>query len=516
MYPPSIARDRPDALAYVMASSGRSLTYDQLDRRSNQLAHRWRQEGIRSGDTVVIAMENNIEWPVVVAAGMRSGLYVTPVNWHLKSDELASLIAESKPAVVVTSSALAATVSAALDAATHRAHRLSVDEHTDGFHHLGAEVAGLPETPIEDELLGARVLFSGGTTGRPKVFRQALLGIHPQDAPQRHGGLVEKLAIDSSAVMLSPAPNYHAAPFTFQLITLAAGGTIVCMEKFDADAALDAVRKYDVTHSQWVPTMLVRLLQTCGKERFSAPSHRVAVTSGAPCSADIKAEIDQWWGPILHEYYGASEGYGHTYISPLEARSHPGSVGRPLGSTSVHITDPDGVELGPKEIGTVWFAPNATQSYTNASDASDVSDASARKQMGDIGYLDDDGFLYLVGRAGFMIISGGVNIYPDEIEATLIAHPDVLDAAVIGVPHPEFGEQVKAIVELRAPAGSDAVVEADLIDYCRSKLAHYKAPKIVEFTERLPRLPTGKLDKRTLRDTFTRVDTLSIDIGGQP
>ncbi|MGU3433042.1 AMP-binding protein [Actinomycetes bacterium M1A6_2h] len=495
MYPPSIARDRPDAIAYVMAGSGESLTYAELDRRSNQLAHRWREHGVHPGDTVVIAMENTIDWPVVVAAGMRTGLYVTPVNWHLQTAELAALIAESHPAVVVTSAELAATVSNALVSAGHDALLQCVHSGVPGFEHLAVALEDRPSTPVTDESMGARVLFSGGTTGRPKAFRQALLGVHPEDAPQRHAELVTKLGIDDSVVLLSPAPNYHAAPFTFQLITLAAGGTIVCMEKFDAEAALAAIERYQVTHSQWVPTMLVRLLNVPHRDRFDMSSHRTAFTSGAPCAADIKTEIDQWWGPILHEYYGASEGYGHTYISPVEARTHSGSVGCPLGGTTVHITDADGVELGSHQVGTVWFEPRSSQTYINTTDA---ADSRGWKQMGDVGYLDDDGYLYLVGRTGFMIISGGVNIYPDEIEAVLVSHPAVLDAAVIGVPDAEFGERVKAVVELADVTVSDV----DLIAFCRDRMAAYKIPRIVEFTARLPRLPTGKLNKRALKAEF--------------
>ncbi|WP_037182068.1 AMP-binding protein [Rhodococcoides fascians] len=491
MYPPSIARDRPDDLAYVMAGSGASLTYGELDARSNQLAHRWREHGLSSGDTVVIVMENNLHWPVVVAAGMRTGMFVTPVNWHLQATELAALVSEAEPACVVTSAGLASTVAGALESAGQRPLRLCVDD-VPGFEHLASTLDGRPETPVDGELLGARVLFSGGTTGRPKAFRQSLLGVHPEDAPPRHAGLVDKLEIDADTVLLSPAPNYHAAPFTFQLITLAAGGTIVCMEKFDAADALDAIGAYGVTHSQWVPTMLVRLLNLQGADRYRPASHRVAFTSGAPCSVDVKNGIDRWWGPILHEYYGASEGYGHTYISPMDARTHPGSVGTPLGSTAVHITDDDGVEVVAGQVGTVWFEPVTTQSYTNA------ADSSGWKQMGDVGYVDVDGFLYLVGRKGFMIISGGVNIYPDEIEAVLVGHPGVLDAAVFGIPDAEFGERVKAVVEL----ADTAVTEADLIAYCRDRLAHYKTPRVVEFVARLPRLPTGKLNKRALKDEF--------------
>ncbi len=497
MYPPSTVRDRPDAIAYVMAGSGERITYAELDRRSNQLARCWQSRGVGPGDSVVLVMENNLAWPVAVAAGMRSGLYVTPVNWHLKPAELAALITEDRPAAIVTSVALAEQVVGAVDGTSEDPPViLCADGTADGCVAWEAALADQSTEPLETELLGARVLYSGGTTGRPKRFAQPLLGIHPAEAPRRHSGLVDKLGVGADSVLLSPAPNYHAAPFTFQLITLAAGGTVVCMEKFDAAAAMRAISDYGVTHSQWVPTMLVRLLRLPDRDSIALSArHQVAFTSGAPCPPHVKAAIFDWWGPILHEYYGASEGYGHTYISPVEAQSHPGSVGRPLGAARVHITDADGADVAPGEQGTVCF--EAT-----------TGDASrpALKQMGDIGYLDDEGFLYLVGRRGFMIISGGVNIYPEEIESALMAHPAVADVAVVGVPDAEFGESVKAVVEVRPGA---TVTEAELIDHAREHLAHFKAPRYVQFTTDLPRLPTGKLDKRRLVDRFAAADEVT-------
>lgn len=479
-----------------MAGTGQSITYRELDEQSNQLAHYWRSLGVQAGDTVILAMENNTYWPVAMAAGMRSGLYVTPVNWHLKAAELAVLVEEAAPRAIITSRAVAATVA---DALAHKPTADVVALCVDGPHHgfVGYEdaLADQPTTPIADELLGARVLYSGGTTGRPKRFAQQLLGVHPADAPQRHSGLVERLGIDADTRLLSPAPNYHAAPFTFMLITLAAGGTVVCMERFDAAAAMEALVRHRITHSQWVPTMLIRLLRLPGREQVVlSPSHRVAFTSGAPCPVDVKAQIIDWWGPILHEYYGASEGYGHTYISPEESQAHPGSVGRPLGATRVRIVDADGVPVADGVRGRVCFENTAPQGYDS------TGQRPALRQMGDIGYLDD-GYLHLVGREGFMIISGGVNIYPEEIEDVLLSHPDVIDAGVIGVPDPEFGESVKAVVQTRAGA---VVSEEALIAHCRDHLAHFKAPRIIEFTADLPRLPTGKLDKRSLKARFAQ------------
>lgn len=498
MYPPTIAADRPDSLAFVMAGSGASLTYRQLDEQSNQLAHLLRTRGVHTGDSIVLMMENRIEWPVVVAAGMRSGLFVTPVNWHLTAGELSAILDEAAPAALVTSAMLADTVATALPD-RHDTLVLCTDPGT-AFEHLATALAEQPRTPIADERFGARVLYSGGTTGRPKAFRQKLLDIHPSQAPVRHAGLAAELGIGDTTVLLSPAPNYHAAPFTFQLMSMAAGGTVVCMERFDPAAALEAIRVHGVTHSQWVPTMLLRMLRL--PERGSielSPTHTTAVTSGAPCPVDVKDQINQWWGPILHEYYGASEGYGHTYISAQESAERPGSVGRPLGGTKVHITDDEGNPLEPNEIGRVWFEPPTSNAYVNERDSAAPSNW---KSMGDRGYLDEDGYLYLVGRESFMIISGGVNIYPEEIEEALLRHPAVADAAVFGIPDPEFGEQVKAVVELHENAPADEDTAAALIDHCKAVLASYKAPKSIDFVDDLPRLPTGKLNKKALRSPY--------------
>lgn len=506
MYPARIAADRPDAIAYVMAGSGHTLSYQELDRRSNELAHLLRSRGIGPGGTLVLVAENRIEWPVVVAAGMRAGLYVTPLNWHLTETELAGLLAEalagSGPAAVVTTATCADAVLSALSAvAADAVTALCLDGPFGRLESFATAVSGQPGTPVDDELLGARVLYSGGTTGRPRPFRQKLLGVHPSAAPPRHSGLTAKLGIGEDTVFLSPAPNYHAAPFTFQLITLGLGGTVVCLERFDSEDALTAIERHRVSHSQWVPTMLLRLLRLDPAERarHDLSSHRVAFTSGAPCAPELKRAVMDWWGPILHEYYGASEGYGHTYVSPGEALARPGTVGRPLGGT-LHVTGPDGVELAPREVGKVWFDA-ATGGYTNTGEDPARVHPNGWRSVGDLGYLDEDGFLFLVGRESHTIISGGVNIYPNEVEHVLLAHPAVADVAVIGVPDAEYGEQVKAVVETRWPDRPEEL-EAELIEFCRARLARFKAPRSVDFVDRLPRLPTGKLNKTVLRDPY--------------
>lgn len=493
MYPPTIAAETPDAAAYVMAESGSQLTFAELDAWSNALAHLLRRSGVVAGDSLVIFAPNDLAWPVAVAAGMRTGLQVTPVNWHVGATELRPMLHEAAPAAIVTTTGLASVVLDALaGSAGRRPLVLTVDGEAHGTSELWSSLDALPTTPIDCELLGARVLFSGGTTGTPKAFRQPLLGVHPLEAPARHPGLAHALGIERGIRFLSPAPSYHAAPFTFQLITMAVGGTVVCMEAFDAIAALTAIDRHGVTHSQWVPTMLSRLLQVPDRQDLPlSPSHRVAITSGAPCPVDLKAEINDWWGDILHEYYGASEGYGHTYISPSEARERPGSVGRPLGAARVRIVDESGVEMPPGNVGRVCFETTTAEGEVRL------------KGMGDVGRLDEDGYLYLTGRQTFMIISGGVNIYPEEIEGTLSSHRDVADVAVFGAPHPDLGEQVVAVVELR-PGTWTPEIAKELTDFCRDRLARFKAPRRIEFVERLPRLPTGKLNKKALQTRYAR------------
>lgn len=501
MYLAPIADKWPSDPAYVLAGTGSSLTYGSLEARSNQVAHLLRSYGVTPGASLVLVLENRIEWPVLVAAGMRTGLYVTPLNWHLTSDELRHMLGESLnqdgPCAVITSSKCSRAVSEALAGLSlPRAPLvLSVDgpEHRlEDFHEA---IATQPETPVDDELLGARVLYSGGTTGRPKPFRQQLPGTHPARAPQRHAGLAAKLDITQGARFLSPAPSYHAAPFTFQLMVMAAGGTVVCMERFDAEDALTAIEQHGVSHSQWVPTMLQRILRLPEQTRhgFDMRSHRVAVTSGAPCPPEVKAEIMEWWGEILHEYYGASEGYGHTYVSPTEALQRPGTVGRPLAG-SVHIADGAGRELPAGEVGKVWFEPPADPYRAEQ----DGTDGGQWRSMGDLGRVDEGGYLYLVGRESEMIISGGVNVYPSEIENALAEHPNVVDVAVFGVPDHDLGEMVTAVVE---PVGqSHPGLAEELADFCRPRLAGFKIPKRFELVDQLPRLPTGKLNKTALRN----------------
>jgi acyl-CoA synthetase (AMP-forming)/AMP-acid ligase II len=353
------------------------------------------------------------------------------------------------------------------------------------------------DVPLKRELMGGRVMFSSGTTGAPKAVRHSAPPAHPKDAPPHLGEYTELLRLSADSVYLSPAPTYHTAPFRFVFAVLQLGGTVVCLESFDAVVALEAVERYRVTHAQFVPTMLKRLhdLAEPVKDAYDVSSIRVALTGAAPCPPELKKRMIDWWGPVVHELYGASEGYGNCHIGPEEALARPGSVGRALRGT-IHITDSEGNELPAGEDGTVWFE-GASALERNAEVPADAG-RSGWRSVGDVGHVDDDGYLYLTGRANQVIISGGVNIHPQESENLLGIHPAVADVAVAGIPDSEFGEIVAAYVVPRDGVPQEGLAE-ELIGYCRSAIAHFKCPKVVFMVDELPRGENGKMYTRLLR-----------------
>jgi long-chain acyl-CoA synthetase len=365
-------------------------------------------------------------------------------------------------------------------------------------------LAAMSARPLDREVLGGRVMFSSGTTGRPKSIRHPALDVHPADAPPHLGGYTSLFGLTADTVYLSPAPTYHTAPFRFTLAVTQLGGTVVSMERFDPVQVLAAIETYRVTHAQFVPTMLLRMLRLPGevKRRFDISSLRVAITGAAPCPHELKTQIRAWWGPVLHELYGASESYGNCHIGPDEVAAHPASVGRALSGT-IHITDQEGNELPPGRPGAVWF--ESTQSFSYEGDQAKTLDSlhpRGWRTVGDVGYLDEEGYLYLTGRRDHLIISGGVNIHPQEVEDVLSVHPDVEDVAVIGVPDEEYGEIVKAVVIPSRQDLPEADLAEELITYCRARLAHYKCPRSVDFVTELPRGDNGKLYKRQLIDQY--------------
>jgi len=507
MYVGAQAKARPDQAAIIMGGSGETLTYAELDRRSNRLAHYLRGAGLGRLDHYSIFLENHPRYIEACAAGERSGLYYTCINSYLGSEEVAYLLDNSRSKVLITSAAKLAVAAGALAAAPGIERCLVVDGPGDGARVLNLDdaIANLPVTPIADEYLGTAMLYSSGTTGRPKGIIRPL----PEQPPSLELPVFDFITklwrYRDGMIYLSPAPLYHSAPQAAIGLTLRVGGTAVIMERFDAETFLELVERHRITHSQLVPTMFSRMLKLpdAVRARYDTSSLEVAIHAAAPCPIPVKRQMIDWWGPIILEYYGATEGLGFTVCDTAEWLAHEGTVGKVvLGE--IAILDEAMSPLPTGEAGTIWFKTASPFEYFH--DPEKTREARSvdgtMSTVGDVGYLDSDGFLHLTDRRTFMIISGGVNIYPQECENLLITHPKVADAAVFGVPNEDLGEEVKAVVQPMPDVEPGPELEAELIGFCREHLARMKCPRSVDFSAELPRLPTGKLYKRLLRDAY--------------
>jgi len=504
MYPRIHAKTDPDKPAYRMAASGETVTYGQLDARSNQGAQLFRSLGLGPGDGIAIFMENNARFFEVCWAAQRSGLVYTAISSRLTAPEVAYIVADSGAKALVTSHAMRGVAGDLGEAATKLRGRFMVGGIAKGFDSWEAAAGAQPDTPIPDELEGADMLYSSGTTGRPKGVRFQL-DHKPIGSPPALLLLLKGLyEADENSVYLSPAPLYHAAPLRFTMAMLRLGATCILMEQFDALEALRLIERHRVTHSQWVPSMFVRMfkLSEAERARFDVSSLKAAIHAAAPCPIPVKEKMIEWWGPVLFEYYAGTEANGFTSIDSEQWLAHKGSVGRAL-TGEIHILDEAGNELPQGEAGGVYFGGATAFEYHN--DPEKTAESTSKDgytTLGDIGYLDADGFLYLTDRKADMIISGGVNIYPREAENVLLTHPAVADAAVFGVPNEDFGEEVKAVVQPLDMAEAGPELERDLITFCQQQLAKIKCPRSVDFEAELPRHPTGKLYKRLVRDRY--------------
>jgi long-chain acyl-CoA synthetase len=507
MWPGAHAARTPDKPAYIMAGSGAVVTYAELDARSNRLAQLFWTRGLRFGDHIALCLENAPDFLAVCWAAQRSGLVYTAINYHLTAEEVSYIVADCDARAFVTSAAQGATASAlAAQMPDTVGTRLVIGGNLPDFESYEAAVAAQPSTPLAEELEGSAMLYSSGTTGRPKGVAHAHPRIRMGTPLPILDGFARLYGFDADTVYLSPAPLYHAAPLHFSMTVLRFGGTVVVMDRFDPAESLALIERHRVTHSQWVPTMFIRLLKLpdAERQRYDLHSHRVAIHAAAPCPVPVKEQMIGWWGPILFEYYAATEGVGATIITSREWLSHKGSVGRPLACT-VHIVDDDGCELPVGEPGRIFFDAPGTAPFAYYKDPEKTArarDPHGWGTVGDVGYVDADGYLYLTDRKDFMIVSGGVNIYPQEIENLLVTHPQVADAAVFGVPNDEMGEEVKAVVQpLDMTSAGPALADA-LQAFCRQYLARYKCPRSIDFSAELPRAPTGKLYKRLLREKY--------------
>jgi long-chain acyl-CoA synthetase len=507
MYPGRYAVSRAHQPAVIMAGTGETLSYADLETRSNRLAHLLRARGLQRLDHYAIYMENNARYIESCAAGERAGLYFTCVNSFLTPDELAYILNNSQSKVLITSQAKRDVALAALPHCPKIELCLVVDGEGDGDRvvNLDQATAGLPAAPIADEQLGTAMLYSSGTTGRPKGILRPLPEQPPSGQLPMFDFLLKLWQYREGMTYLSPAPLYHAAPQAAVNLTLRIGGTVIIMEHFDAEAYLHLVERYRVTHSQLVPTMFSRLLKLPEEVRRRADlsSLEIAIHAAAPCPVQVKEQMIEWWGPIIHEYYGATEGLGFAACDSVEWLAHKGTVGRVLLG-ELHILDDDMKPVPVGTVGTLWFKTAAPFEYFNdpAKTAEARSADGSMSTVGDVGYVDEDGYLYLTDRATFMIISGGVNIYPQECENLLITHPQVADAAVFGVPNDDLGEEVKAVVQLMPGLTPGPAMAEELIAFCGQHLSRQKVPRSIDFEAELPRLPTGKLYKRLVRDRY--------------
>jgi long-chain acyl-CoA synthetase len=507
VYAAQFAAERPDQPAIIMAGSGQVVTFAEYEAAANRMAHLFRAQGLKRLDHVALFMENNPRLLECEGGAERTGLYYTCINSYLSPAEAAYIVNDCQARVVVSSLAQAA-VAKELPALCPNVERwlmVDCDDTDEPWEPYLAATTPFPSEPVADEQLGAAMLYSSGTTGQPKGILRPL----PESPPDIPLAIMEGVKVlfgfGDGMTYLSPAPLYHSAPQASVAAALRLGSTSVVMEHFDAAQFLELVGRYRVTHSQMVPTMFSRLLKLPEDVRKAADvsSLEKIVHAAAPCPVPVKEQMIEWWGPIILEYYAATEGNGFTFCTSEEWLAHKGTVGRHLAG-EVLILDEDGKPCPTGTPGTIWFKGATNFEYFNdpqktAESRDESGDVST---VGDVGYLDDDGYLYLTDRKTYMIISGGVNIYPQETENLLITHPKVMDAAVLGVPNEDLGEEVKAVVQAAPGVEPGPALERELIAFCREQMAHYKCPRSVDFEDQLPRLPTGKLYKRLLRDRY--------------
>jgi acyl-CoA synthetase (AMP-forming)/AMP-acid ligase II len=507
MYAPQHAEHQPDKPAIIMATTGETVTFAEFEARANRAAHLLRAAGLKPGDHIAIFMENSTRMLEIEGGAERTGLYYTLINTYLGPDEVAYIVTNSRSRLLASSQARRPVAQAAAAQCPNLERMLMTggDDVPAGWESYEAAIAPYPTDPVPDEMLGAAMLYSSGTTGQPKGIQRELPTAAPSEPLPVMDFVSAMFGFRPDMTYLNPAPLYHSAPAASVSASLRLGATTVVMEHFDPQQWLSLVERHGVTNCQMVPVMFSRLLRLPEDIRtgYDTSSLECIVHAAAPCPVHVKQAMIDWLGPIITEYYAATEANGFTFCNSTQWLGHRGTVGQPILG-ELMILDDNGERCPTGVDGTIWFRGATAFQYFEdpVKTAESRSTDGLASTVGDVGHVDEEGYLYLTDRKSYMIISGGVNIYPQETENLLAGHPAVLDVAVIGVPNEDLGEEVKAVVQLADPSSANPELAQDLITYCRERLAHFKCPRTVDFVDELPRYPTGKLYKRMLRDKY--------------
>ena len=505
MHPSVYARTTPEKPAIIVAETGEAISYGELEAASNRAAQLFRKHGLGHEDVVAFMLENTPHYYALTWGAQRAGLRYVCISSRLTQDETDYILENSGAKILVVSASLAA---AALQLTT-QIERFSMGGDIPGWPKIEDALAEMPATPVADERAGVDMLYSSGTTGRPKGVRVPLPEEPAIDAPNTMVMLASAaFGINAESIYLSPAPLYHAAPLRWSMTVHRLGGTVVLMKKFDPEAALAAIERFGCNSAQFVPTHFVRMLKLPDdvRAKYDVSSMKGAIHAAAPCPVPVKQAMIDWWGPVLLEYYAGSEGNGMTFATSPDWLAHKGTVGRAISGVLHIVGDDNETELPARQEGAVFFESEQLFEYHGDPEKTASSrNAKGWSTLGDVGWVDEEGFLYLTDRKSFMIISGGVNIYPQEIENHLVTHPKVADVAVIGGPHEEMGEEVIAVIQPADMADATDALRDELIAYAREKLSGVKIPRRIDFLEALPRHDTGKLYKRLLRDQYWKL-----------
>ncbi len=480
--------------------------WHELNAQTNRLARTLRAHGIGPGDSVAVALRNRPEFVEAFAAADRSGIRFTPINFHSKSDEIGYIVADCDAKAFITDAVLAGEATDALAHSRKLRLALSVGGALSGFDEYGAILAGFSGDNIDNPQRGSRMLYTSGTTGRPKgVVRPDRA---PIGAPQTSSTSTTGMVLDPDTdTALCTGPAYHAAPLAGDVVApLGAGVRIVMMDRWDPEETLRLIERYRVTKCHMVATMFHRLLKLPEdvRNRYDLSSLRRVMHGAAPTPVHVKQAMIDWLGPILFEYYAATEGGGGFTVTSEEWLKKPGTVGRQKEGFDNRILDDEGKTVGPGVVGTIYFRKPQVGGFEYYKDPAKTASSYRGDYytLGDLGYFDEDGYLFLTGRSAELIISAGVNIYPQEVDNEILKHPAVLDVCTIGAPNDEYGEEVKSVVQLRPGVSPSAALTDEILTWARDRLAKYKAPRSIDYADDLPRLPSGKIQRRLVREPY--------------